>query len=129
MVKAELITIFTEDVKRLESFYKEALDFFIFDDDGYGYEEYERDGLRVTFKYTPPDSEKPPFELAFYVETAEEVDSFYNYVLEHGGASTQKPYNIFVNALVETDNREQRVAGFADPDGNCYTIKSGIFQA
>jgi lactoylglutathione lyase len=122
--KIALITIFTQDVPRMVAFYRDVLGFTIQDDLG-SYVEFKSSDVRFAIcamevmihSVDHPSLKEPisghPFELAFPVDTPQQVDDLYTHMISSGAGNIQGPKDMRWN---------QRVAFFADPDGNIHEI-------
>jgi lactoylglutathione lyase len=120
--KINLLTIWTESIDKMKSFYNEVLGFKIKNDLG-EYVEFENEGVRfaicersVMYPYADKYKGKSTgqcFELAFPCETVEDVDNSYVTLLEKGAKGIQEPKNMPWN---------QRTALFSDPDGNIHEL-------
>lgn len=127
-MKAEinLITIWTNDIEKMRSFYNKVLGFKIKNDLG-NYVEFENNGVRfaicmrdVMYDYSNEYEKKAfgqSFELAFPCEYLSDVDKSFNNLIEMGATSISEPKNMPWN---------QRTALFADPDGNIHEIFAEI---
>lgn len=106
--------LFSYNPNRLENFYRKGLNFSCCDDDGYGYEEYERDGIVITFQRWPDNSTDDIRQtiLSLWLGTAEEVDELYAMAIANGGSHMHVPW----------DAPGGRSASFYDPDGNVIHI-------
>ena len=119
-----LITILTDSLLPMVAFYRDALGFqpkLEMDN----YIEFENEGVRfaVCASSVMMDIVKHPgyqetrrghsFELAFPVDTPQEVDTVYAEIVEKGAQPILAPANMPWN---------QRTAFFADPDGNIHEI-------
>ncbi len=117
-----LITILTDDVPRLATFYREVLGFAVKQDLG-GYVEFHSEGVRfavcarsilreasghAAYAEVPRGQH---FELAFPCAAPAEVDRVYAAAVAHGAAPIHAPANMPWG---------QRTAMFADPDGNIH---------
>jgi catechol 2,3-dioxygenase-like lactoylglutathione lyase family enzyme len=123
-----LITILTHDVPTLSHFYRDVLGFRVEDDLG-SYVELESEGVRFAIcarsimeKVTDHPSYKEPragqsFELAFPLDTPEEVDTAYAEVVASGATPICAP---------ATMSWGHRTAFFADPDGNIHELFSPL---
>lgn len=117
-----LITIWTDDVDNMKSFYNQVLGFEIKNDLG-DYVEFESNGVRfaickrsVMYGYCDEYKIKTVgqcFELAFQCENSEDVDKSFNQLIAKGALSIHEPQNMPWG---------QRTALFADPDGNIHEI-------
>jgi lactoylglutathione lyase len=119
-----LITILTDDVKRLAGFYTSVLGFQILQDLGQ-YVELVNPGVRfaicartVMESATGNQAFHEPrsgqcFELAFPLDSADEVDKAYAEIIRKGAVPIQPPATMPWN---------QRTAFFADPDGNIHEL-------
>ena len=119
-----LITILTDDVKRLADFYQSVLGFQILQDLGQ-YVELVNPGVRFAIcarsvmesatgneEFNEPRSGQC-FELAFPVDSVDEVDQAYADIIRKGALSIRPPANMPWN---------QRTAFFADPDGYIHEL-------
>ena len=122
--KIALITILTNDVRRLVNFYHSVLGFQILEDMGQ-YVELVNPGVRFAIcarsvmenatghtDFHEPRSGQS-FELAFPLGSASEVDLAYDYIINMGANPIQPPTNMPWN---------QRTAFFTDPDGNIHEL-------
>jgi lactoylglutathione lyase len=119
-----LITIVTDNVPALASFYRDVLGFAAKSDLGQ-YVEFESDGVRfavctraVMFGATDHVSYHEPhrgqsFELAFPCQEPAEVDRVYAEIVARGAAAIKPPADMPWG---------QRAAFFADPDGNIHEL-------
>jgi lactoylglutathione lyase len=119
-----LITIWTDDTPRLVAFYRDVLGMEPLDDLG-RYVEFRHPGVRfaicergvmVDVAGLKAFGEAPMgqrFELAFPLESPEEVDGAYAEVVAHGATPISPPQDMPWN---------QRTALFADPDGNIHEL-------
>lgn len=119
-----LITILTDEVKRLALFYQSVLGFELKQDLD-EYVELVNPGVRfaicartVMEKATGNASYHEPrsgqnFEMAFPLVSAAEVDLAYAEIIAKGATPIQPPANMPWN---------QRTAFFADPDGNIHEL-------
>ncbi len=125
-VQISLITIWTNDIGPMKKFYNEVLGFKIIEDLG-GYIEFANEGVRfaiclrsVMYTYTNKYQEKvsgQSFELAFPCESIEDLEKTYVSLLEKGAVGICEPKDMPWN---------QRMALFADPDGNIHEIFTDI---
>lgn len=122
--KIALITILTDDVKRMVDFYHSALGFSMKGDIDQ-YVEFEHPGVRFAIcassilegvtgdpRFHLPRSGQA-FELAFPFDSPDEVDAAYEEILLKGATPIQPPADMGWN---------QRTAFFADPDGNIHEL-------
>jgi len=117
-----LVTIWTDNIETMKTFYNKALGFKIKNDLG-EYVEFENEGVRfaiclrsVMYPYTEKYKEKSVgqgFELAFPCESVDELDESYTKLLERGAIGIHEPKNMPWN---------QRTALFSDPDGNIHEL-------
>jgi len=126
--KIALITILTNNVPRLVSFYRDILGFSVKNDLDQ-YVEFENEGVRFAIcahsimeKATCHPSYSAPrrgqsFELAFPLENPGDVDEAYKQILALGATPIQEP---------ATMPWGQRTAFFADPDGNIHELFAEI---
>jgi catechol 2,3-dioxygenase-like lactoylglutathione lyase family enzyme len=122
--RIDLISIVTEDLDGMLAFYRDVMGFPV-KLKLESYVEFESPGVRfaittnsVMAKATGHASfsegrKGQAFELAFPVETPEEVDSGYNELVGKGAVPVKSPEDMPWN---------QRAAFFADPDGNVHEI-------
>jgi lactoylglutathione lyase len=118
----KLITIWTDNIDKMKSFYNEILGFRIKNDLG-EYVEFENKGVRfaicnrsVMYSYSEEFKEKSTgqgLELAFPCESIRELDETYKILIDKGVQGIHEPENMPWN---------QRTALFADPDGNIHEI-------
>jgi lactoylglutathione lyase len=119
-----LITILTDDVPRLKTFYQTVLGFTI-QQDLDQYVEFESPGVRFAIcarsvlyavskhpSYQQAHSGQA-FELAFPLETTEAVDETYKEIVLRGATPVQTPADMPWG---------QHTAMFADPDGNIHEL-------
>jgi lactoylglutathione lyase len=119
-----LITILTDDVTRLVTFYHTVLGFAIKQDMDQ-YVEFESPGVRfaictraVLFSVSQHPSYKQvhsgqAFELAFPLDSPAAVDQRYMEIVLQGATPVQTPMDMPWG---------QRTAMFADPDGNIHEL-------
>lgn len=117
-----LLTIWTDNIESMKTFYNEILGFKIKNDLG-EYVEFQNAGVRlaicnrsVMYNYSNLFKEKHSgqgFELAFPCDSVEELDSTYKKLLRNGVKGIHKPKDMPWN---------QRTALFSDPDGNIHEI-------
>lgn len=117
-----LITIWTDDISKMKTFYNEVLGFKIKNDLG-NYVEFENNGVRfaiclrnVMYDYSSEYTKKTVgqgFELAFPCESPNDVDKTFNRLIDMGATPIHEPQNM---------PWDQRTALFADPDGNIHEI-------
>jgi len=120
--KINLITIWTDDIEKMKTFYKVVLGFKIINDLD-DYVEFNNDGVRFaickrTVMYNFSEDYKQErkgqaFELAFPCDSPDEVDQSYKALLEKGAEGVHEPQDM---------PWSQRTAMFADPDGNIHEI-------
>ena len=125
-----LVTILTDDVPSMKSFYKDVLGFEVNEDLG-DYVEFVNEGVRfaVCTRHVMHEGTKHPsyrvpgtgqaFELAFPLDSPEEVDRAYDEVVSKGATPVKGP---------EMMPWGRRTAFFADPEGNIhelYSLKPG----
>ncbi|MCJ7624590.1 MAG: VOC family protein [Anaerolineaceae bacterium] len=125
-MKAEiaLITILTENLLPMITFYRDVLGFQPKQEMG-SYVEFENPGVRfaICASSVMRETVKHPvfsearcgqtFELAFPADTPAELDVLYAEIVEKGAKPIQAPANMPWN---------QRTAFFSDPDGNIHEI-------
>lgn len=117
-----LITIWTDDISKMKTFYNEVLGFKIKNDLG-NYVEFENNGVRfaiclrnVMYDYSSEYTKKTVgqgFELAFPCESPDDVDKTFNRLIDMGATPIHEPQNM---------PWDQRTALFADHDGNIHEI-------
>jgi len=117
-----LVTIWTDNIEDMTSFYSNALGFKIKNDLG-DYVEFDNEGVRfaiclrsVMYPYTDAyktDKVGQAFELAFPCDSVEDLDESYKVLLGRGAKGIHEPQNMPWN---------QRTALFADPDGNIHEL-------
>lgn len=122
--KIALITILTDDAPSLLQFYRDVLGFQVENDLG-EYVEFANEGVRFAIcarsimeQATGHSSFAEPrggqsFELAFPLDTPEELDQAYAEVVAKGATPIQAPANMPWG---------QRTAFFADPEGNIHEL-------
>jgi lactoylglutathione lyase len=122
--KIALITILTDDVPRLVTFYRDVLG-FVTENPRDDMTEFVSEGVRfavcnraelVNATHHPSFSEPArgqAFELAFPCPTREDVDRAYAEVIAKGAVPVEPP---------ATMPWGQRTAFFADPDGNIHEL-------
>lgn len=119
----DLITIWSDDVPRPVAFYRDVLGMEAGQDAG-PYVEFTHPGVRFAIcdrsvaadLGLPQFRERPAgqrFELAFRVDSPEEVDSAYAEIVAAGAFPIHPPQDMPWN---------QRAALFADPDGNIHEL-------
>ena len=123
-MKAEinLVTIWTDNISQMKTFYNEILGFRIINDLG-EYVEFENEGVRfaicmrsVMYPYSADYKKEHTgqgFELAFPCSSIEELDDTYSELIKKGVKGIHEP---------EDMPWKQRTALFADPDGNIHEI-------
>lgn len=121
-----LITIWTDEIEQMKSFYNQVLGFEIENDLG-NYVEFKNDGVRfaiclrnVMYGYSNEYSKKAvgqSFELAFPCDNPNDVDKSFKQLIEMGAIPIHEPLDMPWN---------QRTALFADPDGNIHEIFAEI---
>ncbi len=121
-----LITIWTDDIDRMKSFYHQVVGFKIINDLG-NYVEFENEGARfaiclreVMYGYSGEYQKTATgqgFELAFPCESPADVDQSFQKLIEKGATSIHQP---------EDMPWKQRTALFADPDGNIHELFAEI---
>ncbi len=120
--KISLVTIWTDEIKRMKKFYEEVLGFKVKTDLG-EYVEFVSKGVRfaicerrVMHEYGAEfkvDSSGQRFELAFPCTDKKDVDATYEELVLKGAQAIKPPFDTPWN---------QRCALFADPDGNIHEI-------
>lgn len=126
-----LITILTDNVTRLKNFYQTVLGFTI-QQDLDQYVEFESPGVRFAIcarsvlyavsshpSYQQAHSGQA-FELAFPLESPQEVDETYKEIVLRGATPVQTPADMPWG---------QHTAMFADPDGNIHELFCDIPQS
>ncbi len=124
-VQLEGITILSNDVSRLSSFYREVLGFNIITDEGH-YVEFENNGVRFAICSKPlmaentnshysfiEQSKGQAFELNFQCETPDDVYRIYQEIVSKGATSIAEPKSM---------DWGQTTGFFADPDGNIHSL-------
>ena len=126
--KIALITIITKDIQNLLQFYCDGLGFSIKTNLG-KYIELNHEGVRFALceRSVMQDATGHPsfleskrgqsFELAFPLNTPGEVDAAYEDILSKGAGPIQAPV---------TMSWGQRIAFFADPDGNIHELFANV---
>lgn len=126
--KIALITILTDDVPKLAHFYQDVLGFAVKSDLGQ-YVELESEGVRFAIcareimeEATGHISYKMSqngqcFELAFALETPEDVNNTYLEITAKGAEPIKPPANMPWG---------QRTAFFSDPDGNIHELFANL---
>lgn len=125
-----LISIFTENLAAMRSFYERALGFSAVTDLG-SYVEFANDGVRFALcemsvmrstasaqAYAEPVSGQR-FGLAFPCSSPEDVDASYHEILQKGAAAVAAPAPMPWG---------QYTAYFADPDGNIHEFFADLPQ-
>lgn len=117
-----LVTIWTNQIEAMKSFYNEVLGFPIINDLG-EYVEFKNDGVRfaicemqVMYDYSEAFKKKSDgqaFELAFPCRDQKDLDYSFSQIIEKGATVVHPPENMPWN---------QRTALFADPDGNIHEL-------
>ena len=125
-----LVTILTDDIPSMKGFYGDVLGFEVIEDLG-NYVEFANDGVRfavctrkVMHEGTDHSSyrkrkEGQAFELAFPLDSPEEVDRTFDEIVSKGASPVKGP---------EMMPWGRRTAFFADPEGNIhelYSLKPG----
>jgi lactoylglutathione lyase len=123
--KISLITILTDNVSEMVNFYQNVLGFEIASQAGDNVE-FHSEGVRfsicsraimssITNDHFSFNEKKKgqSFELAFPLNSHEEVDKTYDEVISRGAAPISGPSNMPWG---------QRTAFFADPDGNIHEL-------
>ena len=120
-----MIGIITDDVPAMKSFYTEILGMEIILEMEDKYVEFKQNGVRFALSSAAVMKEATgqeeylhkasghSFELAFKVDTPEQVDEEYAKLIEKGAQAIQAPADMPWN---------QRTAFFADPDGNIHEL-------
>ena len=121
-----LITILSDDVHSMKEFYRNVLGFDILEDLG-RYVEFLNEGSRfaicsreVMYNGTDHISFKElrsgqSFELAFPLDSPDEVDRVYEEIISKGATPIKEP---------EMMPWGRRTAFFSDPDGNIHELYS-----
>ena len=128
--KIGLLTILTDNIIKMEEFYNDVMGFeIIYKTENYV--EFANEGVRfalclrnVLFEHSLDDSYnvKPTghtFELAFPIGTPEEVNKYYNELIEKGASPIKKP---------EMMPWGRQTGFFADPDRNIHEVYSILFE-
>lgn len=125
-----LVTILTDDVPSMKGFYKNVLGFEVKEDLG-SYIEFANEGIRfaVCTRQVMHEGTKHPsygetragqaFELAFPLDSPEEVERAYEEIVSNGATPVKGP---------EMMPWGRMTAFFADPEGNIhelYSLKPG----
>ncbi len=124
--KISLITIWTNDIIPMKTFYEQTLGFEVKLDLG-EYVEFKSEGVRFALclrkvmtgfsdEYAKEASGQQ-FELAFFCDNPQDVDDSFDKLIEKGAVPIHEPQNMPWN---------QRTALFADPDGNVHEIFAEI---
>jgi catechol 2,3-dioxygenase-like lactoylglutathione lyase family enzyme len=110
-MKAEisLVTIWTDNIESMKTFYNETLGFKIINDLG-EYVEFQNTGVRfaickrsVMYNYSDAFKEKHSgqgFELAFPCDSIEELDRTYEKLISNGVKGIHKPENMPWNIFI-----------------------------
>lgn len=121
-----LITILTTDIPKMKRFYSEVLDFECIEDLG-NYVEFRSKGVRfslttpeVMYEGTEHQSYHEPmkcqrFELAFPLQTPEDVGKAYEDIISNGATPIKAPVMMPWGRMT---------AFFADPEGNIHELYS-----
>jgi lactoylglutathione lyase len=125
-----LITVLTDDVPRLSTFYRDVMGFAVKQDLGV-YVEFHNEGVRFAIcarsilheasghaSYTEAHRGQA-FELAFPSGEPAEVDRVYAEIVARGASPVHAPANMPWG---------QRTAMFADPDGNIHELFADLPQ-
>lgn len=117
-----LVTIWTDQIDVMKTFYNDVLGFPIINDLG-EYVEFKNEGVRfsicqreVMYNYSDAFKKKSKgqaFELAFPCKDEKDLDSSFYQLIEKGAKAIHPPENMPWN---------QRTALFADPDGNIHEL-------
>lgn len=122
--RINLITILTDDVPKMVTFYRDALGFSA-PDEGGPYVEFQHEGVRfaicarsILYETTRHEGFKQPIvgrmlELAFPCDSPADVDKSYQELIARGATPIHPPADMPWG---------QRAAFFADPDGNIHEI-------
>jgi catechol 2,3-dioxygenase-like lactoylglutathione lyase family enzyme len=125
-----LVTILTDDVPSMKSFYRDILGFEVKEDLG-NYVEFVNEGVRFsvcTREVMHEGTDHPSyeetrtgqaFEMAFPLDTSEEVDRAYEEIVSKGATPVKGPMMMPWGRMT---------AFFADPEGNIhelYSLKPG----
>ena len=128
--KIDLISIITSKFDEMFHFYRDVLGFKVnlkLD----SYVEFENPGVRfaISTHEVMADATKhesftqkrkgQSFELAFPVESPDDVDKIYDEIVKKGAIPIKSPEDLLW---------DQRAAFFADPDGNIHEIFADIPQ-
>ena len=124
-LKLDMMGIITDNFVKMKEFYRDSLGLEVVFEMSDNYVEFKVPGIRfaistneVMHGVTKHDSYKQArqgqsLELAFIVDSPEEVDSTYTAILEKGAKAITSPADMPWG---------QRAAFFADPDGNIHEI-------
>ena len=122
LAEIKLVTIWTDNIAEMKTFYSDILGFKIINNLG-DYIEFQNEGVRfavcsrkVMYSYSEAFKEKAAgqsFELAFPCSSVEDLNDTYSELLNKGVQGIHEPENMPWN---------QRTALFADPDGNIHEI-------
>jgi lactoylglutathione lyase len=130
--RIDLITIFTENIGPMVRFYRDVVGFEPLeplDENNLMYVEFQSEGVRFAVcarsvmrgtvdhaSFSDPTSGQA-FELAFPLDSPEEVDAAYADLVAKGATPIQAAANMPWN---------QRTAFFADPDGNIHELFANL---
>jgi len=129
-MRIDLITLIADDVPKMAAFYRDVMGFPIKVDMG-GYVEFASDGARFAvctratmYEATQHVSYKDPksgqrIELAFPLNTPDEVDRIYQTIVAKGATPVSPPADMPWG---------QRAAFFADPEGNIHELFAELSQ-
>lgn len=129
--RIDLITILTDNVEKMKSFYQDVLGFSIKNDSG-SYVEFDSPGVRFAIceRSLMRDATGNPsfgeerrgqtFELAFPLDMPEQVDEAFAKIVAQGAVPVKEP---------EMMPWGQRTAFFADPDGNVHELFANLPQS
>ena len=124
-MKINMIGIITGRFMEMLEFYRDVMGFEVMMQVENNYVEFENEGVRFALSTKTVMAEATgeggyleenkghPLELAFRVNTPEEVDVKYNELVEKGATPVKGP---------EDQPWNQRTAFFADPDSNIHEI-------
>lgn len=120
-----MIGIITGRLPEMLTFYRDVMGFKVLMQVGEDYVEFENEGVRFALSTKEvmagatgeqgylEENKGHPLELAFRVDSPEEVDSMYNELVEKGAKPVTAPAD---------QPWKQRTAFFADPDGNIHEV-------
>lgn len=128
-LKLDMMGIITTKFAEMKIFYRDVIGLEVVFEQGDNYVEFKHPGIRfaiatneVMTQVTKHRSYAEPkqgqaLELAFIVDTPEEVDSSYAEIIKQGATEVTAPADMPWG---------QRAAFFADPDGNIHEIFTNL---